>query len=117
MVLASILHFANRSEGWARLTYDDFELTTSLSRTSISSGLSVLESGGIIGRGTHGRNTFLLRNFNPASGWAKFPALRLYQGGQIAFFRELHLRKRTELEGLKLWYFLAARRDNDVNLA
>ena len=117
MVLAPMLHHAERTSGLGRLTYDGLELAASLSRHKISAALSVLESREIIEREPQGRSTYQIVNYNPAFGWAKFPAFRLYRDGTITFFEELNLRKRVELDALKLWYFLAARRDNDVNLA
>jgi DNA-binding transcriptional ArsR family regulator len=117
MVLAPILHRADRDVGVAKLTYDEFESATSLSRSKISAGLRILNERGVIARERYGQSSYALTDFSPAGGWAKFPAARLYAGGQITFFNELHLRRRPELDALKLWYFIAARRDNDVNLA
>ncbi|MEE4011287.1 hypothetical protein V1T76_04450 [Roseibium sp. FZY0029] len=117
VTLAPILHHADRESGIARLTYDEFERITSLSRTKIASGLELLADRQLIEREPEGRSTYQICDFNPSFGWAKFPALRLYRSGQIPFFHDLNLRKRTELDAMKLWYFIAARRDNDVNLA
>ncbi len=117
MVLAPILHRADPQSGLARITYDELALATSLSRSKISEGLGVLDHMGLIEREPQGRSTIRIRNFDPKGGWAKFPAQRLYSDGQIVFFNELHLRKIVELDALKLWYFLAARRDNSDNLA
>ena len=116
-MLAPLLHNADRANGSGKLTYDQLELASSLSRHKISAGLSVLEARGIVEREPYGRSTYQLVGFNPSYGWAKFPALALYRDGSISFFHELKLRKRVELDALKLWYFLAARRDNEVNLA
>ena len=117
MTLAPILHRADRVSGIAHLTYDVLELTTSRSRSKIAAGLVVLEEHGLIEREPAGRSSYRLCEFNPSAGWAKFPAAGLYREGRISFFDEFHLRKRVELDALKLWYFFAARRDNDVNLA
>lgn len=117
MTLAPILHRANRFTGIARVTYNDFEVATSRSRSKIAAGLKVLELHGLIEREPEGRSSYQLCNFNPSSGWAKFPALKLYREGRITCFDEFHLRKRAELDALKLWYFFAARRDDEVNLA
>jgi len=117
MTLAPILHRADRETGLAKLTYDDLQLATTLSRSKISAGLEMLEHRKLIERGHDGRSTFLLSDFNPSFGWAKLPARDLYRDKTVMFFEELKLRSRVELEALKLWYFFAARRDNDVNLA
>lgn len=117
MVLVPILHKADRATGIARVTYNDLELATSLSRTKIAAGLAFLEKQGIIQRSENARSTYVLSKFDPSAGWAKFPALKLYREGRIAFFDELNLRKRAELDALKLWYLFAARRDKEVNIA
>lgn len=117
MTFALILHRADRESGIARLIYDDIELATSLSRSKISAGLEILGKRKLIVREPEGRSTYKLCEFNPSSSWAKFPALRLYRDGQIPFFYELNLRKRAELDAMKLWYLIAARRDKKDNLA
>jgi len=117
MVLAPILHRADRETGLTKLTYDDFQSATTLSRPKVSAALDLLETRKLIDREPHGRSTYLVREWNPSHGWAKFPARDLYREGTVAFFEELKLRSRVELDALKLWYFFAARRDNDVNLA
>lgn len=117
MVLAPIVHYTDRETGIARLTYDQLELATSLSRSKISAGIRILENRGLIEREAEGRSTFRLCDLDPSFGWAKFPARGLYRDGRIGFFDELNLRKRVELDALKLWYFFVARRDDSVNLA
>lgn len=117
MMLAPMLHRADRVSGTGRMTYDALEAVTSRSRSTIAAGLATLERFGLIEREAEGRSTYKLCEFNPACGWAKFPAQKLYRDGRIVFFDEFYLRKRTELDALKLWYFFAARRDDDVNLA
>lgn len=117
MVLAPILHHMDRQSGNSFLTYDDLELATSLSRHKISDGLQVLKARNIINASHQRRSIYEVANFNPLIGWAKLPARGLYRDGRISFFDELNLRKRSELDAMKLWYFFAARRDNDVNLA
>ncbi|MFY9351155.1 MAG: hypothetical protein WBL20_04770 [Sphingobium sp.] len=117
MAFAPILHSMDRESGISHITYDRLQLATSLSRTKISDGLCALEKMGLIEREVAGRSTFQVCNFNPSFGWAKFPARQLYRDGRISFFEELHLRKRSELDALKLWYLFIARRDNEVNLA
>lgn len=117
MTLAPILHSADRETGLAKMTYDDLQMATTLSRAKLSAGLAILERRQLIDREPEGRSTFLVRDWNPSHGWAKFPARDLYRGKTVAFFEELKLRSRVELDALKLWYFFAARRDNEVNLA
>lgn len=117
MTLVPILHRAERETGLARVTYDDFQTATTLSRTKIAAALDLLEKRKLIDREPDGRSTYMVREWNPSNGWSKFPARDLYRERTISFFEELKLRSRVELEALKLWYFFAARRDNEVNLA
>ncbi len=44
------------------------------------------------------------------SGWAQFPASGLYHDGKITAFEGMHLRRREELDALKLYYLFASRR-------
>jgi hypothetical protein len=50
-------------------------------------------------------------------GWGKLPAKGLYSGKSIGAFREFHLRKYVELNAMKLYLLVVARRDNKTNLA
>lgn len=53
-----------------------------------------------------------------AGGWAKFPVKRMLSpNGTITPFKDFTLRKRTELDALKLFFLFIARRSNKSNLA
>lgn len=114
MVLMVLAHRADPDSGKARLVYDDMTAATGLSRTSVSAGLQTLESQNIITRGA--RSTYQLVDYDPAKGWGKLPARRMYQGEAILAFRDFHLRRVAELDALKAYFAFVARRDNSSNL-
>jgi len=117
MVLVPIAHNADDQTGLAKCTYDDLCNATGLSRAKLSAGLKVLETINVIEREPEGRSTFKLVNYDPAGGWCKLPAKRLYSGGSIIAFENFNLRNTTELHALKLYFLFAARRGNDTNMA
>ena len=119
MVLVTIAHHAEDESGAAKLTYDKLSQFTGLSRSKISGGLDVLEKNKLIERGTKGKGTYQLCNYTLERGWAKLPAKGLYDSasGGIAAFQNFHLRKRVELDSLKLYLLFAARRGRDTNMA
>jgi hypothetical protein len=63
-----------------------------------------------------GRSSFQLANYG-LSRWAMIPARRLYRDDKISAFDDFHLRRQVELEALKLYLAIAARRDRNTNLA
>jgi len=119
MVLTAITHAAHEANGVAHLTYGQFENALGISRTKISAGLGVLKDLKVIDRDER-RSMYQLTGFpkDNEGGWAKFPARRMYApNGAIAAFKDFTLRKRTELEALKLFFLFVARRSNDTNMA
>lgn len=117
MVYAVIAHHADDEGGAERLTYDDLSVATGLSRTKISNGLDVLYKMELVAKGQQRQSMYHLLGFDPAKGWGKLPARGLYRGKRLQAFHEMHLRKNTELDALKLYYAVVARRDNDTNVA
>jgi hypothetical protein len=118
MILTVITHDADRDSGRARVTYEDFCARTDLSRAKVSNGLSVLGDRGLVERPAEaGQSVFQLANFSPGGGWAKFPAKSMYAGERIRAFADFRLRKVVELDALKLFFLMVARRDNRTNLA
>lgn len=118
--LACLIAIAHRvdEQGIARITYNDLQTATSMSRAKVAAGLGVLEGKDLIQREAAGQSTYFLTGFDPAGGWAKLPAKPLYEkGGAITAFKELHLRKPIELHALKLYLLFVSRRDRAVNLA
>jgi hypothetical protein len=117
MALLPIAHAANRQSGIAQLTYSDLCDATALSRAKLSNGLDILSRIGLIERSPDGRSTHRLANYGPGHRWAKLPAKSMYGAGTIAAFSDFALRRRTELDALKLFLLFVARRGNDTNRA
>src|SRR5262249_60548324 len=64
-----------------------------------------------------GRSTYGVANHNVRSGWCKFPAKGLYKEKREVAFDSFRLRHRTELDALKIYFLIAALRDNTSNEA
>jgi hypothetical protein len=116
MCLAVIAHEADEATGVARVTYDQFEAAVTKSRSIISRGLSVLKERELIHLDCM-RSLYALSAYDPMDGWAKFPCSSLYKGDTISFFSDCTLRKRAELDALKLIFLISAFRDNVSNVA
>ncbi|MER9708698.1 hypothetical protein [Mesorhizobium sp. M0213] len=101
--------------GAARLTYDSIDAVAGLSRAKIAAGLEILTKSGLAERVD--RSTFLLPTLDPTQrGWGKLPAKKLYNShGGIPMFKDFTLRKRSELDAMKLYLLFVARRDNETN--
>lgn len=118
MTLVVVAHCADQDTGRARLTYDELTLRTTLSRVKVSHGLTVLEDRKLITRRTDGRRSDIgLANYDRDLGWAKLPAKSMYAGGRIRAFEEFSLRRRVELDAMKLLFLFVQRRDRGSNLA
>lgn len=116
MLLTVIAHHADEEHGVAQITYDRFKAATDLSRAKISDGLNALVDRGLIAR-LSAQSAYRIVDFDPSRGWGKLPARGLYRQDAIPAFHEFRLRRATELDALKLYYGVVARRDNDTNLA
>ena len=118
MVLLAIAHRADLGTGVARITYGELVAATGISRSKIADGLDILEARGVIVRCVAGRSTFALTSYGPGDRWAQVPAKPLYDStGAIMAFEDFHLRKRAELDALKIYLAIAARRDTQQNIA
>lgn len=117
MTLVAIAHRADDETGTARVTYDEIEAATNLSRAKISAGLKVLVESKLITRGDDGRSSYGLVEYDRTRGWGKLPARKLYENGKISAFAAFKLRSATELNALKLFLLFVERRDNSTNLA
>jgi hypothetical protein len=118
MVLTVIAHAADSETGVARVTYDHFCQATFLSRAKVSKGLDTLERIEVVEREPGGdRSTYKLANYDVAGGWAKFPSKSMYSSGTIAAFTDFQLRRVAELDALKLFFLMVARRDRHTNIA
>ncbi|KAB2912689.1 MAG: hypothetical protein F9K29_18170 [Hyphomicrobiaceae bacterium] len=117
MTYTVILNHIEPAGGSANLTYDALCEMTSLSRAKISRGLDVLSGFCLIERGAGGRSGYQVRNYNPDTGWVKFPARGLYGNGTVRAFTSFRLRHRAELDAMKLYFLFASRRDRRSNMA
>jgi len=123
MLYIAILHNANENPtplhaaGTARISYSELQKITGLSRTMIAAGLRKLEEQEIILANKENKTSVyqLVDNYFTDS-WAKLPFKSLYTGGNgIGFFYDLNLRKKVELDALKLYLLIAAFRNNQLN--
>ena len=81
------------------------------SRSMISQGLERLEQLQLIKRvGSHQKRRYMLTYSTP--GWFKLPCQAIVRSGVILPFENFTLRSRHELHALKIYLYLAARRDN-----
>lgn len=117
--LLTLIAIAHRTDekGIARITYDEIERATNVSRAKIAGGLDVLETRKLIQREPDGQSTYLLEDFDLKSGWAKLPARGLYRNGMMGFTQQFRLRDRTELNALKIYLLIVSRRSRDLNMA
>lgn len=115
MSLMVLGHHANEA-GIVTLTYDELCRATHLSRTKVAAGLNVLEGANIITRKGLERSHYAITEY-ASKPWGKIPMKGLYVHGGVAAFGEFHLRQRTELDALKLYFLTVARRDINTNIA
>lgn len=97
----------------AAASYDDLmHAIGGKSRTLISQGLERLEQLNLITRvGSHQKRRYAMTFSVP--GWFKLPCQAIVRSGVIQPFENLTLRSRYELYALKVYLYLAARRDNN----
>jgi hypothetical protein len=117
MGLTVISHNVDPNSAIARLTYDELCDRTTLSRAKLSAGLNILSECKLIEREPLGRSSYRLANYNPAKGWAQFPAKGLYRGDTVEAFTSFKLRNPAEFDALKLYFLFASRRDRKTNMA
>ena len=117
MVLLAIAHRAGLDNGIARITYDELTIATGISRTKVSDGLGILADRDLVNRAPEGRSTYQLTNYGPDHIWAALPAKPLYdRSGAIRMLGDFHLRQPAELNTIKIYLALAARRDHKQNV-
>ena len=117
MLLMVISHRTQLENGIARSTYDELIKATGISRTKIADGLEILVERNLVRRGTNGRSTYELMNYGEGHKWAALPAKPLYNSnGIIPMFEDFYLRNPAELNALKIYLALAARRDVSKNI-
>lgn len=117
ITFAPILHHMDKVTGTTRLTYTQLTNITNLSREKVARGLDVLLEFDLITYDQDKRSVFHVADYDPNGGWVKFPAKALYRGEDIYAFGDFNLRKRAELDAMKLYYLFASRRDRKTNMA
>lgn len=102
----------------AAASYDDLHDATALSRSLISKGLTRLVDLQLIKpTGSHQKRRYELAWSE--GGWFKLPCQAIVRSGVILPFQNFTLRSKHELYAMKIYLYLAARRDNykDFTLA
>ncbi len=96
----------------ARLTYDELNVLTGLSRERISAGLKKLVDEQMIWR-LDGSGSYGLTGFGAGKRWAKLPGSALTSVGGTSFlpFSHFKLRSKHELNALKMHLYFAHVRD------
>lgn len=96
----------------ASVSYDDLaHALGGTSRSLIAQGLQRLEQLNLITRmGSHQKRRYRLAF--PPNGWFKLPCQAVVRSGVIEPFKNFTLRSSHELHALKVYLYLAARRDN-----
>lgn len=123
MLYIAIAHHASEKQddklpgpGFARLSYSDFEKIAGLSRAKIAAGLKILEALKIVVANKEKKTSvYQLVGYKADGGWAKLPCKHLYEDDRIKVFGDFHLRRKNELNALKMYLLLVAFRDNDSN--
>jgi hypothetical protein len=96
---------------------DYFCALTGLSRAKVSKGLDALENTKVIEREPDdARSIYKLAYYNVSAGWAKLPLKSMYSSGTIAAFMDFRLRRVAELDALKLFLLIVARRNRTTNI-
>jgi len=116
MTIIAKAHVADSDTGIARITYTDLAGKTGLSRAKLAAGLNILKRMELIEAQTEGRSHYKLVNHG-LTGWGKLPAGSMYSSGKITAFDGFKLRRRAELDALKLYLLFVAFRGEDINAA
>lgn len=112
--------YRNPEIGKVALSYTDLTTITSLSRKLVSEGLKKLISAGLIEKTTEKKmNRYAIPKVSNETGWGKLPASAIYDDRleRIKAFRYFKLRKKIELNALKLYFLIVAQRDSASNSA
>lgn len=99
----------------ARLTYDDLNALTELSRDRISAGLKNLIDKKMIWC-ADSSSSYGLHGFGPSKRWVKLPgrALMPLHSGRFTAFTHFSLRSKHELNALKLHLYYAHARSHEL---
>lgn len=117
MIYLALLNHVEVESGVAHVTYDRLTNAASLSRQKVSAALDILKRRKMIIREPEGRSSVGICDYNPVEHWAMVPARGLYRGDEITALTEFRLRRRAELDAMKLYFLFAARRNRETNMA
>ncbi len=119
VLLVVLAHNTDQSSGVVRMTYDAMTEAAGLSRAMVAAALELLIKRKRIVRAPEiGRSAFRLTDFDKTvAGWGKIPVRGLYTGPRIPAFAAFHLRSIAELDAMKIYLLLVARRNNHTNYA
>jgi hypothetical protein len=127
MVYIAIAHSINdipargrENIGEAILSYTELVDITSLSRALVVGAINVLINENLITKSTSGKvNRYAIVGYEEMYGWGKLPAKKLYGSGleKITAFKNFHLRKKVELDAMKIYFLALALRNNQTNYA
>ena len=99
----------------AHASYDALQKATGLSRTSISAGIVRLTELQLIEvLGSHQKRRYVIVAKGNTARWFKVPCMPIVRNQEIFPFANFTLRSRHELNALKLYLYLAARRPNNL---
>lgn len=107
-------------DGEVNLSYNDLQEITGLSRKKVSEGIQLLVRYRLVFRldeayVSGARMRYQMPGVSDAFGWGKLPWRRLYSSRKIVAFQDFKLRKRTELDALKIYLIIIAFRDTNSN--
>jgi len=118
MLLIVLTHHSHPETGYVRMTYEEIQRATGLSRAKISEGLKNLAMHSLVIREGAGHPIYRIAGYNPEVGYAKLPHSGLYRpDGSVPAFRDFTRRKVTELDAVKAYLLYASRRGRDTNQA
>lgn len=109
---AVVVADAHHAATVARLTYEDINALTGLSKKLISAGIKKLVERQLIWR-VDGSGTYGILALTRGKHWAKVPGQALMSKGQTSFlpFNHFSHRSKHELNALKVYFYYAATRD------
>lgn len=110
----------NIEAGTCSMTYTQLSDVTGLSRAKVAGGLKILLNLRVISSvGTGRKSIFKITNYENSGGWGKLPAKGLYSKDlrRVDAFHTFHLRKKNELNALKVYLIVIALRDDAKNYA
>lgn len=98
-------------------TYDDLLDLVPMSRAKVSGGLALLLRAGVVVRDAQIASVYRLPGVGENGGWGQLPQDYLMKSGHVAAFDGMTLRNQTELDALKLYLLMIARRNYQTGYA